>query len=92
MYAGTTSEAGEQRYTGAKLGAEADWDPMLRRQRRLRPVHRPLRVLASNSPPFDWRRDINFSTVYDQVKAALTPITAAPSPDLHGLHEAAAAR
>ena len=34
------------------------------------------------SPPFDWRRDVNFSTVYDQTKAAVTPITAAPSPDL----------
>jgi feruloyl esterase len=34
------------------------------------------------SPPFDYRRDLNWSTVYDQAKAALSPITAAPSPDL----------
>src|SRR2546423_2086520 len=27
MYAGTTSETGQQRYTGAKFGGEADWDP-----------------------------------------------------------------
>src|SRR5258706_4049271 len=27
MYAGTTSEIGQQRYTGANFGSEADWDP-----------------------------------------------------------------
>ena len=81
MYAGTTSETGQQRYTGAKFGGEADWDPNFADNGGYGPFigHYVYGVL---SPPFDWRRDINFSTVYDQSKAALTPITAAPSPDL----------
>lgn len=81
MYAGTTSESGQQRYTGAKFGGEADWDPNFADNGGYGPFigHYVYSVL---SPPFDWRRDINFSTVYDQAKAALTPITAAPSPDL----------
>lgn len=81
MYAGTTSETGQQRYTGAKFGDEADWDPNFADNGGYGPFigHFVYGVL---SPPFDWRRDINFSTVYDTAKAALTPITAAPSPDL----------
>jgi len=81
MYAGTTSETGQQRYTGAKFGGEADWDPNFADNGGYGPFigHYVYGVL---SPPFDWRRDINFSTVYDTAKAALTPITAAPSPDL----------
>jgi len=81
MYAGTTSETGEQRYTGAKFGGEADWDPNFADNGGYG-VFIGHYVYGVNSPPFDWRRDINFSTVYDQAKAALTPITAAPSPDL----------
>jgi feruloyl esterase len=81
MYAGTTSETGQQRYTGAKFGGEADWDPNFADNGGYGPFigHYVYGVL---SPPFDWRRDVNFSTVYDQTKAAVTPITAAPSPDL----------
>jgi feruloyl esterase len=81
MYAGTTSETGQQRYTGAKFGGEADWDPNFADNGGYGPFigHYVYSVL---SPPFDWRRDVNFSTVYDQTKAAVTPITAAPSPDL----------
>src|SRR3984893_13955771 len=81
MYAGTTSETGQQRYTGAKFGGEADWDPNFADNGGYGPFigHYVYGVL---SPPYDWRRDINFSTVYDTAQAALTPITAAPSPDL----------
>jgi feruloyl esterase len=81
MYAGTTSETGQQRYTGAKYGSEADFDPNFADNGGYGPFigHYVYGVL---SPPFDYRRDINFSTVYDQTKAALSPITAAPSPDL----------
>jgi len=81
MYAGTTSETGQQRYTGANFGSEADWDPNFADNGGYGPFigHYVFSVL---SPPFDWRRDINFSTVYDQAKVALTPITAAPSPDI----------
>jgi len=81
MYAGTTSETGQQRYTGAKFGGEADWDPNFADNGGYG-VFIGHYVYGVNSPPFEWRRDINFSTVYDTAKAALTPITAAPSPDL----------
>lgn len=81
MYAGTTSETGQQRYTGAKLGSEADWIPSFADNGGYGPFigHYVFSVL---SPPFDWRRDIDFSTVYDYSKAVLTPVTAAPSPDI----------
>lgn len=81
MYAGTTSETGQLRYTGSKFGAEADWDPNFADNGGYGPFIGHF-VYGQLTPPFDWRRDINFSTVYDQAKAALTPITAAPSPDL----------
>ena len=81
MYAGTTSETGVQRYTGARLGSEADWSPLFADNGGYGPFIGHY-VYSVNSPPFDWRRDINFSDVYDTVKTALTPITAAPSPDL----------
>jgi len=82
MYAGTTNEVtGQQRYTGAKYGSEADFDPNFSDNGGYGPFigHYVYGVL---SPPFDYRRDLNWSTVYDQTKAALSPITAAPSPDL----------
>lgn len=81
MYAGTTSEAGIQRYTGARLGSEADWSPLFADNGGYGPFIGHY-VYSVTSPPFDWRRDLNFSDRYDAVKAALTPITAAPSPDL----------
>jgi feruloyl esterase len=39
-------------------------------------------VYSRNTPNFDWRRELNFSSVYDEAKAKLTPFTAAPSPDI----------
>jgi pimeloyl-ACP methyl ester carboxylesterase len=81
MYAGTTSEAGVRRYTGARPGSEADWSPLFADNGGYGPFIGHY-VYSLESPPFDWRRDINFSDVYDQVKQALTPVTAAPSPDL----------
>jgi len=39
-------------------------------------------VYARNTPSFDWRRQLDFSGVYDEAKKALTPVTAAPSPDI----------
>jgi feruloyl esterase len=81
MYAGTTSETGVQRYTGARLGSEADWSPLFADNGGYGPFIGHY-VYSLLSPPFDWRRDIDFSNVYDAVKQALTPVTAAPSPDL----------
>lgn len=78
MYAGP---GGERRYTGAMPGSEADWDPdFADRGGYGRFIGHA--VYGLDSPPFVWRRDIDFSSVYDQVKQALTPSTAAPSPDL----------
>jgi feruloyl esterase len=81
MYAGTTSEAGVQRYTGARFGSENDWSPLFADNGGYGPFIGHY-VYSLESPPFDWRRDINFSDVYDHVKQTLTPVTAAPSPDL----------
>jgi pimeloyl-ACP methyl ester carboxylesterase len=81
MYAGTTSEAGVQRYTGAAFGSESDWNPLFADNGGYGPFIGHY-VYSLETPPFDWRRDINFSSVYDVVKEKLTPITAAPSPDL----------
>src|SRR3954469_20224633 len=65
MYAGTTSETGQQRYTGAKFGGEADWDPNFADNGGYG-VFIGHYVYGLNTPPFDPRRDINFSTTYDQ--------------------------
>jgi feruloyl esterase len=81
MYAGSTSEAGVQRYTGARLGSENDWSPLFADNGGYGPFIGHY-VYSVDTPPFDWRRDINFSNVYDHVKQVLSPVTAAPSPDL----------
>jgi feruloyl esterase len=82
MYAGTTNETtGEQRYSGAKFGSEADFSPAFADNGGYGPFIGHY-VYSLLSPPYEWRRDINWSTVYDQAKAALSPITAAPSPDI----------
>lgn len=85
MYAGThrlwNDLASEQRYTGAVPGSEADWSPLFADNGGYGPFIGHY-VYGVESPPFDWRRDVNWDDVYDSVKAALSPITAAPSPDL----------
>jgi feruloyl esterase len=85
MYGGTHRDwddlASEQRYTGAKHGSEADWSPLFADNGGYGPFIGHY-VYSLLSPPYDWRRDINWDDAYDQAKAALTPITAAPSPDL----------
>jgi feruloyl esterase len=72
----------EVRFRGGLVAA-------VRRQRRLRPIHRSLRLLAAVAA-YDWRRDINWDDVYDHAKAVLTPVTAAPSPDIRRSRAAAA--
>jgi len=82
MYGGTHDErTGAQRYTGAKYGSEADWSPLFADNGGYGPFigHSVYSLLT---PPYDWRRDVNWSSVYDEVKARLTPVTAAPSPDI----------
>lgn len=82
MYAGTFNElTGAQRYTGAKLGSEADWDPLFADRGGYGPFIGHY-VYSVTSPPFNWRVDLNWNTKYDEAKVALTPVTAAPSPDI----------
>jgi feruloyl esterase len=80
MYAGTTSESGQQRYAGAVVGSEADWVPLFADNGGYGPFigHAVYSVLG-----FNFRTTPNlYSTVYDQAKAALSPVTAAPSPNI----------
>src|SRR5256885_5399740 len=82
MYAGTTNEdTGQQRYSGARFGSEANFDPAFADNGGYGPFigHYGDSLL---SPPHEWRRGFHWSSVYDQSKAALSPITAAPSPDI----------
>jgi len=83
MYAGTTDEVtGEQRYSGAKLGSEANFDPNFADNGGYgvfigHYVYSTLDWTTAN-----WRDKINFSSVYDHTKAFISPATAAPSPDI----------
>ena len=85
MYSGThrtySDLDSELRYTGAKFGSEADWSPLFADNGGYGTFigHYVYSVLT---PPYDWRRDIDWDGVYDQVKVSLTPATAAPSPDI----------
>lgn len=85
MYAGTRRDwndlASEQRYPGAALGSEADWSPLFADNGGYGPFIGHY-VYSVESPPFNWRSDINWDTVYDYVKQVLSPVTAAPSPDI----------
>lgn len=81
MYGGSRSSGGIQRYGGAMPGSEAVWDPLFADNGGYGPFIGHY-VYSLNSPPFDWRRDLNWDDQYDVIKAALTPVTAAPSPDL----------
>lgn len=85
MYGGTRRHwddlGSEQRYTGAAYGSEADWSPLFADNGGYGPFIGHY-VYSLLSPPYDWRRDIDWDGVYDHVKAVLSPVTAAPSPDL----------
>ena len=85
MYGGTHRDwndlASEQRYTGAKYGSEADWSPLFADNGGYGPFIGHY-VYSLLTPPFDWRRDVNWDNVYDFAKSVLTPVTAAPSPDI----------
>lgn len=81
MYSGSRSSTGIQRYSGAQPGSEAVWDPLFADNGGYGPFIGHY-VYSVNSPPFDWRVDLNWDDKYDVIKTALTPVTAAPSPDL----------
>lgn len=81
MYAGMRNSQGVQRYAGVMPGSEAEWDPNFGDNGRYGPFIGHY-VYAQTSPPYDWRRDLNWDEQFDQIKAFITPVTAAPSPDL----------
>jgi feruloyl esterase len=84
MYAGTHNElTGEQRYSGAKFGSEAFFDPNFADNGGYG-VFIGHYVYGVNWTAAQWRdpANINFSTVYDHVKQFISPVTAAQSPDI----------
>ena len=81
MYSGTVTESGVRRSPGAKLGSEADWIPLFADNGGYGAFIEHF-VYSRNTPNFDWRRALDFGKTYDESKAALTPVTAAPSPDI----------
>jgi feruloyl esterase len=81
MYAGTTTEAGVRRSPGAKLGSEADWIPLFADNGGYGAFIEHF-VYSRNTPNFDWRRELDFTKSYEEARVALTPVTAAPSPDI----------
>ena len=81
MYAGMRSSSGVQRYAGVMPGSEAEWDPAFGDNGRYGPFIGHY-VYSRTSPPYDWRRDLNWDDQFDHIKAFISPVTAAPSPDL----------
>jgi feruloyl esterase len=83
MYAGTTNEVtGEQRYTGAKLGSEADFSPAFADNGGYGVFIGHYVFNTNDWTLANWREKINFSSIYDHTKAFISPATAAPSPDI----------
>ena len=81
MYAGMRSSGGMQRYAGVMPGSEGEWDPNFGDNGRYGPFIGHY-VYAQTSPPYEWRRDLNWDAQFDEIKAFITPATAAHSPDL----------
>ncbi len=81
MYAGMRTSSGVQRYAGVMPGSEGEWDPNFGDNGRYGPFIGHY-VYSRTSPPYEWRRDLNWDDQFDQIKAFITPATAAPSPDL----------
>lgn len=81
MYAGMRTSSGVQRYAGVMPGSEAEWDPNFGDNGRYGPFIGHY-VYSKTSPPYEWRRDLNWDDQFDEIKRFITPVTAAPSPDL----------
>ncbi len=86
MYAGMQTSNGVQRYAGAMPGSEAEWDPAFGDNGRYGPFIGHY-VYSKTSPPYDWRRDLNWDDHFDHIKEYITPVMAAPSPDLTAFKE-----
>jgi feruloyl esterase len=85
IYRGPHTASGGQRWVGPVPGSETQWNPNFTDNGGYG-VFVGHTVFSQTSPPFDWR-SLNFEDDYDLVKEALTPITAAPSPDLTAFRE-----
>ena len=81
MYAGMRTSSGMQRYAGVMPGSEGEWDPNFGDNGRYGPFIGHY-VFSQSSPPYEWRRDLNWDDQFDRIKTFITPVTAAPSPDL----------
>ncbi|HYU69884.1 MAG TPA: tannase/feruloyl esterase family alpha/beta hydrolase [Burkholderiales bacterium] len=83
MYAGTRNEVtGELRYSGAKLGSEANFDPNFADNGGYGVFVGHYVYSTLDWTPANWRDKVNFSSIYDHTKAFISPVTAAPSPDI----------
>ena len=83
MYAGTRNEVtGELRYSGAKLGSEANFDPNFADNGGYGVFIGHYVYSTLDWTPANWREKVNFSSIYDETKAFISPATAAPSPDI----------
>ena len=81
MYFGTTTPSGERRYTGARAGSESAWDPAFADAGQY--GNFIARAVYGSTANYEWRLDPeHFGIVYDDTVRVLTPVTAAPSPDL----------
>lgn len=84
LYAGVHRDWGNlaspQRFPGAMPGSEADWSPHFADHGGYGPFI--AHAVLGLDTPFDWRRELDWGTGHDRIKAALLPLTAAPSPDL----------
>ena len=81
VYRGIPAADGSQRWNGPVVGSEAEWIPAFADNGGYGAFIEHF-VYSRNTPDFDWRRELNFSGVYDEAKSKLTPFTAAPSPDI----------
>lgn len=68
------------RFPGAMPGSEADWSPHFADHGGYGPFI--AHAVLGLATPFDWRRGLDWGVGHDRIKAALLPLTAAPSPDL----------
>jgi feruloyl esterase len=81
MYNGTNYGIGTPRWQGPVLGSEESWDPAFGDNGGYGKFVGHA-VFSLESPPYNYRTDLNYSTDYDRVKAVLSPVTSAPSPDI----------
>lgn len=81
MYAGMRTSSGMQRYAGALPGSEGVWDANFADNGRYGPFIGHY-VYSKATSAYEWRRDLNWDGDFDHIKQFITPVTAAPSPDL----------